>query len=173
VRTKPTVLLVLLLSVTYVSPSAPLHLRPHGANANAFIIIMMTTIIRPITRYRVSTSSSSNRWHFAFTLCCQCNETRVSIANPPNNTQLGAPYNSPKLHPGPCSSGHAATDRHTHRSAWPIYISRRLRLTRNVVSSSSLSLSSSLLVYYMHYNWHAGSKTLLHQILQLLTGDAV
>ena len=48
------------------------------------------------------------------------NETRVPIANPPNSAQQGgSPYQSPKLHRGPCSSrGRAAaerqTDRHTH-----------------------------------------------------------
>jgi len=38
-------------------------------------------------------------------LCCNSNETRAPISNPPNSTQLqGTPYHSPKLHPGLCSS---------------------------------------------------------------------
>jgi len=37
--------------------------------------------------------------------CSHSNETRAPIANPPNSAQLGSThYNSPKLHPGPCSS---------------------------------------------------------------------
>jgi len=50
-----------------------------------------------ITRHRASTS---NRWYFAFGLCCHSNETRAPIANPPNSAQLeGTRYRSPKLHP--------------------------------------------------------------------------
>ena len=49
-------------------------------------------------------------------LCCRSNETRASIANPPNSPQLeGTAYHSPKSHPGPCSSVgmRRGTDRHT------------------------------------------------------------
>jgi len=36
---------------------------------------------------------------------CYSNETRTSIANPPNTAQLqGTPYHCSKLYPGPCSS---------------------------------------------------------------------
>jgi len=35
---------------------------------------------------------------------CRSNATRAPIANPPNSAQLGIPYHSPKLHPGPCNS---------------------------------------------------------------------
>ena len=65
---------------------------------------------------------------------------RLQNANPPNSAQLGGiPYHSPKLHPGSCNSVgmRPRTDRHTdrltHRRAWPQDISRRLRLTRNVM----------------------------------------
>jgi len=38
-------------------------------------------------------------------VCCHSNKTRAPIANLPNSAQIeGSPYNSPKLHPGPCSS---------------------------------------------------------------------
>ena len=38
-------------------------------------------------------------------LCCHGNETRAPLANLPSNVQLeGTPCDSPKLHPGPCSS---------------------------------------------------------------------
>jgi len=50
-------------------------------------------------------------------LCCYSNESRVPIINPPNNAQLeGTPYDSPNLHPGPCSSVgmRRGTDRQTH-----------------------------------------------------------
>ena len=62
------------------------------------------------------------------------------IANPPNSAQLGGtPYHSPNLHPGPYHSvgmrprTGTQTHRQTHRRAWPLYISRHLRLTRNVI----------------------------------------
>jgi len=51
------------------------------------------------------------------------------------------------LHPGPCSSVgmRRGTDRQTHRRPWPIYISPRLCLTRNVTrhraSTSMYSLT--------------------------------
>jgi len=67
--------------------------------------------------------------------CCHSNTTRAPIANPPNSAQLGGiPYHSPKLYPGPCNSVgmRPRTDTQTHRRAWPQYISRGLRLTRNV-----------------------------------------
>jgi len=62
----------------------------------------------------------------------------VPIANPLNSAQLeGTAYHSSKLHPGPCSSARMlrrrwGTDTQTHRRPWQIYISPRLRLTRNV-----------------------------------------
>ena len=75
-------------------------------------------------------------------LFCCSNETRALIVNPPNSAQLkGSPYHSPNLHPGPCSSvgvrqetdrPDTQTHRETHRRPWSIYISPRLRLTRNV-----------------------------------------
>jgi len=88
-----------------------------------------------LTGHRASTSI---RWHFAFAMCCHSNAARAPIANPPNTAQLwGTPYHSNKLHLGPCSSVgmRPRTDRHTDRRTWSltIYISRRLRLTRNVL----------------------------------------
>jgi len=83
------------------------------------------------TRHRATTST---RWHFAFRLCCHSNETRVPIAKPPNSAQLGGTRTIPKLHPGPSTSVRMwrGTDRQTHRRAYPLNISRSLRLTRNV-----------------------------------------
>jgi len=55
--------------------------------------------------------------------------------NPSSSAQLGGSlYHAAKLHPGPCSSVVVRlwTDRQTHRRAWPQYILRRLRLTKNV-----------------------------------------
>jgi len=47
-------------------------------------------------------------------VCCHSNETRAPIANAPSSAQLEDihPYDSPKLHPGPCSSecGQRQTD---------------------------------------------------------------
>jgi len=48
-----------------------------------------------------------------------------------HNEQLqGTPYNSFKLHPGPCSNAGMrwGTDRQTHRWPWPIHISPRLHV---------------------------------------------
>jgi len=87
-----------------------------------------------ITRHGASTST---RWHFAFALCCHSNEIHAPIPNLPNTAQLGGtPCHSAKLHPGPCSSVgmRPRTHTHTHRRAWPQYISRRLRHTRNVIT---------------------------------------
>jgi len=67
---------------------------------------------------------------------CHSNETRTPIANPPNSAQLeGNPYHSSKLHLG--LSGNAVQDRQTdtYRWPWPIYISPRLCLMRNVIIS--------------------------------------
>jgi len=70
-------------------------------------------------------------------LCYHSNATRAPIANPPNSAQLrDIPYHSSKLHPIPCNNAgmRPRTDTYTqtHRRAWPQYISRRLRITRNV-----------------------------------------
>ena len=76
----------------------------------------------------------STRWHIAFALCCRSNATRASIVNPPNSAQL---YALPIIPPSyiqvravvwACGRGQ------THRRAWAIYISRRLRLARNVIT---------------------------------------
>jgi len=70
-------------------------------------------------------------------LCCHSNETHAPIANPSNNAQLqGTAYHSPKLHSGPCSSMGMRPRTDRHRRVWPIYISRRLRLMRNVTTGS-------------------------------------
>ena len=74
---------------------------------------------------------------FAFTLCCRTNATCALIAKPPNSAQLGSTPTIPaKLYPGPCSSMgmRPRTDTQKDRCTWPIYISRRLRLMRNVIS---------------------------------------
>jgi len=89
------------------------------------------------TRHKARTSTL---WYFAFALCCHSNETRAPISNPPNSVQLGGtPTTLPSYIPVRAvvwafgrGQNHRQTDRQTHRSAWPIYISRRLRLTRNV-----------------------------------------
>jgi len=65
-------------------------------------------------------------------LCCHSNETCAPTTNPPNRAQLQAPYHSPNLHN---SVGMwRGTDIHTDTRLWPIYISPRLRLARNVIS---------------------------------------
>jgi len=76
--------------------------------------------------------------------CCHSNATRAPIANPPNSAQLGASPTTPPSYMRVRAIVQACgreqtltqTDTHTHtqthRRAWPQYISRRLRLTRNV-----------------------------------------
>jgi len=75
-------------------------------------------------------------------ITCHSNETHAPTANPPNSAQLeSTPYHSSKLHLGPWSSvrmqrgTERQTDTQTHRRLWPIYISPRLCLTRNVIMS--------------------------------------
>jgi len=61
----------------------------------------MTTIQRKPGTERVQALADILR----SVLCCHSNKSHAPITNPPNSTQLeGTPYNSPKLHPGPCSS---------------------------------------------------------------------
>ena len=87
-----------------------------------------------ITRHRASTST---RWHFAFALYCHSNETRAPIANSSNSTQLGAPPTIPPSYTRVRSVVwewfERQTDTQTHRRAWPLYISRRVLVTRNVI----------------------------------------
>jgi len=88
----------------------------------------------------------STRWHFMFALCCHSNETRALIAHPPNSTQLeGIPYHFPsyiRVHAVVWECGDGQT--HTERCMWPIYISRCLRLTRNVIITFKLLPATTL-----------------------------
>jgi len=101
-----------------------------------------------LTRHRASDVSWSplsplwshvRRLSIRAALCCRSNETRAPIANPPNSAQLGATSYSPptyiRVRAPVWAYGHGQTQRHTDRRAWPLYISRRLRLTRNVTRS--------------------------------------
>jgi len=71
-------------------------------------------------------------------VCCHSNVTRAPIANLPNSAQLeGTPYHSPtyiRVRAVMWERGDGQTDTQTglHRRPWPLYISPRLRLTRNV-----------------------------------------
>ena len=100
------------------------------------------------------TSSTRTRWHFAFAVCCHSNATCPPIANPPNSGQLGVtPCHSlsnirVRAVVGACGRGQAV--RHTDRRAWPIYISRCLRFTRNVTNVTiNFALISSKQVQYL------------------------
>jgi len=87
-----------------------------------------------ITRHRVSTSSRVQAFAdiSRLALWCYSNET-APIANPPNSAQLeGIPYHSPMLHLCPWSSVGMCRGTGDRHSRAIIYISRRLRLTRNV-----------------------------------------
>ena len=97
----------------------------------------MQAVTKSPSRHRATTSMYTCK-HFAFAWCCHRNATRALIANPPNSAQLGGmPYHSAKLHVGPCNNVgmRPRTDTQTHRRALPQYISRRLRLTRNVIKN--------------------------------------
>jgi len=72
-------------------------------------------------------------------LCCDSDETRALIVNPPNSVQLrGTSYHSPKLHPRPCSSAgmRQRTDRQTdtQRRVTTIHLASSIWLTWNVMS---------------------------------------
>ena len=74
--------------------------------------------------YSVYKHSTTFRVRRYVVMCTDCKSS--------NSAQLeGTLYHSPKLHPGLCSS--VEMRRGTDRRAWPIYISRRLRLTRYVI----------------------------------------
>jgi len=113
---------------------------------------------RTLTRRTASTSMYSLTFRVRVMLPYQRNP--YTDCNPPNSAQLrGIPYRSPKLHPGPCNSvgmrlrtvRQTQTDRHTHahKRAWPQYISCRLRVTRNVIKTSSSVLNTILFVFVL------------------------
>jgi len=111
------------------------------------------------TRHRASTSTC---WHFAFGLCCHSNETRAPIANPPNSAQLeGTPTIPPsyirvRAVVWECGEGQTDTqiNTQTHRCAWSIYVSPRLRLTRNEVMYVELiQVNESLLKSIVTQPW--------------------
>ena len=109
-------------------------------------------------------------------LCCHNNKTRAPIANRANSSQLeGAPYHSPKLHSGPCSSVgmRRGTDRHTDRRSLLIYISLRLRLPHakcnygkrpNIVNSAKRD-HNAFTLSHTHAHTHAR--------VQLICGDVI
>jgi len=105
---------------------------------------------------------------------CHSNAIRAPTANPPSNAQLGGiPYHSPKLHRGPCNSvnkhthtnTHRETHRQTHRRAWPQYTSRRLRLTRNVISQHKPNLLVTMLKYKHETDLKSARPVRLHSRL--------
>ena len=95
-----------------------------------------------LTRVYIAVTNSNQEYsQYEHSLTFRVRRYVVVATKPVHRLQIrpivhkGTPYNSAKLHPGPCSSvgcGDGQTDR--HRRPWPIYkvISRRLRLTRNV-----------------------------------------
>jgi len=81
------------------------------------------------------TTSTSTRWYFAFAACFHVHRLQI---RPIMHNYRWHPLPLPQVtSTGPCNSvgmRPQQTDRHqTHRRAWPQYISRRLRLTRNVI----------------------------------------
>jgi len=67
-----------------------------------------------------------------FALCCHGNAIRAPIADPPNSAQLGVSSSTPPSYIQVRAIVWACGRGQTHRHAWPQYISRCLRLTRNV-----------------------------------------
>jgi len=89
-------------------------------------------------------------------LCCHSNETRAPIADLPNSAQLGAPglYHSwsyIRVRALVWECGEGQIHRQTHRRAWPLYISRRLRLTRNVIINMAVAIPNFVLLLYQCY----------------------
>jgi len=67
------------------------------------------------------------RLHFAFGLCCRNNETRASIANPPNSAQLEGTPTIPQVASGTVQYSEGMrrrTDRQTHTDGRDHYIFR-------------------------------------------------
>jgi len=71
-------------------------------------------------------------------LSCHNNETREPLANPTNSAQLQGIITIPQVTSGSVQvmweCGEGQSDTQTHRRAWPIYISRGLRLMLYVTS---------------------------------------
>jgi len=81
---------------------------------------------------------TSTRRHFAFALCCHSNANPCTDCK---SAQYCTARGTPTIPPSyilvravvwACGSGQTA--RQTNRRAWPIYISRRLRFTRNLMT---------------------------------------
>ena len=69
-------------------------------------------------------------------------KTCAPIANPPSSAQLEGTPTIPQVTPGSLQQcGNAAWDRQTHRRPWPLYISPRLCLTRNVITRCRTELT--------------------------------
>ena len=88
------------------------------------------------------------RWYLRLpiraTLCCHSNKTCAPIANLPNNGQLGGTrYHSPSYIWVRAVVWECGEEQ-THSCVWPIYISRRLRLTQNVITKRTLFFLHSI-----------------------------
>jgi len=120
---KPKDLISLPRDTQQLSDSGRFHFRSYSS--------LIRWMLNKETRH---TASTSNRWYFAFELCCHSNETLASIANPPNSAQLErTPYNSPsyiRVRAVVWECGEPQT--HRHRRLGPLYISPRLLLTQIV-----------------------------------------
>ena len=86
--------------------------------------------------------------------CTDCKSAQQCTTR--NSAQLGGiPYHVPKLHPGPCNSVgmRPLTDRHTDRQTHTrVIISRRVRLTRNVINYMPLLRSRRT---SPHFGWYS------------------
>jgi len=94
--------------------------RPVGRLHSKYITnnSLNSVAVAPHTNKARQRAITSSRYISRSALCCHSNETRAPIANLPKSAQLeGNPYNSPKLHPGMCSSVgmRRGTDRQTHK----------------------------------------------------------
>ena len=105
------------------------------------------------------TASTSTHWHCAFGICWHSNKTRAPIANLPNSAQLeGTPTIPPSyiwVRAVVCTCSEGQTDRQTHRRAWLIYVSCRLRLTQKV----AIHL---LALYPVRTRWASPEETFTH-----------
>jgi len=96
-------------------------------------------------------ASTSTRWNFAFTLCCHSNETRSSIANPPNSAQLGAPPTIPPSYIRVRAVVWACGDGQTHKQTRMTNIHFASSTTHAKCNRTYLLLNS--VVVFMMFLW--------------------
>jgi len=117
------------LTVSFENNARPHEIRTSHSVRACFVCVQTATAQSEYKHVGLLANISRSRYVAIATQPVQ----RLQIRPILHNYRV-QPLPLPKLHPGPCSSVgmRPRTDRQTHRRAWSQYISRRLRLMRNV-----------------------------------------